>query len=115
MLHAVIMAGGGGTRFWPRSRQKRPKQFLTLTGERSLLQQAAERIEAQVPPERCWVLTAESYREETARQYDTATMLVMPADHVIEPTQEFRRAIHVADQMAEEHPDSLITFGISPN
>src|SRR5271166_4619173 len=146
MLHAVIMAGGGGTRFWPRSRQKRPKQFLTLTGERSLLQQAAERIEAQVPPERCWVLTAESYREETARQLpslpvdrivgepcgrDTAAciglgaaliarqdpravMLVMPADHVIEPVQEFGRAIHVAEQTAEEHPAALITFGIVP-
>ena len=46
MLHALIMAGGGGTRFWPRSRQKRPKQFLTLTGDRSLLQQAVDRIEA---------------------------------------------------------------------
>ncbi|HEV3238404.1 MAG TPA: sugar phosphate nucleotidyltransferase, partial [Gemmataceae bacterium] len=42
------MAGGGGTRFWPRSRQQRPKQFLTLTGERSLLQMALDRIEAQV-------------------------------------------------------------------
>ena len=35
MLHAMIMAGGGGTRFWPRSRQQRPKQFLTLSGDRS--------------------------------------------------------------------------------
>jgi mannose-1-phosphate guanylyltransferase len=41
-------------------------------------------------------------------------MLVMPADHVIEPTQEFRRAAHVAEQMAEEHPTALITIGIPP-
>src|SRR5205809_8136557 len=68
MLHAVIMAGGGGTRFWPRSRQRRPKQFLTLAGERTLLQQAADRIEAQVPPERTWVITAGQYREETGVQ-----------------------------------------------
>src|SRR5262245_11486240 len=68
MLHAVIMAGGGGTRFWPRSRQRKPKQFLTMTGERTLLQQAADRIEAQVPAERCWIITGESYRDETARQ-----------------------------------------------
>lgn len=146
MLHALIMAGGGGTRFWPRSRQKRPKQFLTLTGERSLLQQALDRIEAQVPPERCWVITGRQYREETARQLpslpadriigepcgrDTApciglgaaliarrdpsaVMLVMPADHVIEPVQEFRRAALVAEQMAEEHPNALVTFGIPP-
>ena len=57
MLHAMIMAGGGGTRFWPRSRQKRPKQFLALGSDRTLLQQAADRVETQVPPERTWVLT----------------------------------------------------------
>jgi mannose-1-phosphate guanylyltransferase len=146
MLHAVIIAGGGGTRFWPRSRQKRPKQFLTLTGERSLLQQAFDRIEAAAPPEQCWVITGEAYREETARQLlslpadhivgepvgrDTAAaiglgaalvvrqdpnavMIVMAADHVIEPVQEFRRAAHVAVQLAEERPSALITFGIRP-
>ncbi len=131
MLHALIMAGGGGTRFWPRSRQKRPKQFLTLSGERTLLQQAYDRIEAQVPPTATWVITSAAHQEETARQLpqlpashivgepcgrDTAAciglgaaliasqdpaavMLVMPADHVIEPVQEFRRAAHVAEQM----------------
>jgi mannose-1-phosphate guanylyltransferase len=146
MLHAMIMAGGGGTRFWPRSRQRRPKQFLTLTGDRSLLQMALDRVEAQVPPERSWVITGAAYREETGRQLpslpadhvigepvgrDTApciglgaaliarrdpsaVMLVTPADHVIEPAQEFRRAVQVAEQMAEEHPASLITFGIPP-
>jgi mannose-1-phosphate guanylyltransferase len=146
MLHAVIMAGGGGTRFWPRSRQQRPKQFLTLAGDRSLLQQAFDRIEAQVPPEQCWVITGAQYRDETARQLpavdagrivgepcgrDTAAciglgtaliarqdpdavMLVMPADHVIEPVQEFRRAVHVAALLAQENPHALITFGIPP-
>ncbi|MEZ6113493.1 MAG: sugar phosphate nucleotidyltransferase [Pirellulaceae bacterium] len=37
MLHALIMAGGSGTRFWPASRADRPKQLLTLTGERSMI------------------------------------------------------------------------------
>jgi len=147
MLHALIMAGGGGTRFWPRSRAKKPKQFLTLTGERSLLQQAQDRIEAQVPPERTWVITAGMHRDEAgkqlpslpdervigepcgrdtaaciglgasliARQDPSAVMLVMPADHVIEPTQEFHRAARVAEAMAEEHPSGLVTFGIVPN
>ena len=146
MLHSLIMAGGGGTRFWPRSRQKRPKQFLTLVGDRSLLQQAFDRIEAQVPAGRCWVITAGMHRVEVGRQLpelaadriigepcgrDTAAciglgaaliaqedpsavMLVMPADHVIEPVQEFRRAAHVAELTAEEHPTALITFGILP-
>jgi mannose-1-phosphate guanylyltransferase len=146
MLHALIMAGGGGTRFWPRSRQKRPKQFLTLTGDRTLLQLAFDRIEAQVTGQGIWVITAAIHQDETARQLpgltadqivgepcgrDTAAciglgaaliarqdpsaiMLVMPADHVIEPVQEFRRAVHAAEQMAEEHPAALITFGIPP-
>ncbi len=146
MLHALIMAGGGGTRFWPRSRQSRPKQFLTMTGERTLLQQACDRIDAQVSLANTWIITAAMYQEETARQVpgvaleriigepcgrDTAaciglgaaliarhdpvaTMLVMPADHVIEPVQEFRRAVQVAEQMAEEHPTSLVTVGIAP-
>src|SRR5712692_2800102 len=78
MLHALIMAGGGGTRFWPRSRQKRPKQFLTLTGDRSLLQQAFDRIEAQVPPENTWVITGASHQDETRRQLTS-----LPSDRII--------------------------------
>src|SRR5581483_7252625 len=68
MLHALIMAGGGGARFWPRSRQRRPKQFLTLGGERTLLQQAFDRIESAVPPGHAWVITGDAHRAETARQ-----------------------------------------------
>src|ERR671937_639823 len=109
MLHAMIMAGGGGTRFWPRSRQRRPKQFLTMAGDRTLLQQARDRIESAVPAERTWVITGQAYREETAAQLPE-----LPADHVIEPVQEFRRAVHVAAQAAAEHPQALVTFGIVP-
>jgi mannose-1-phosphate guanylyltransferase len=68
MLHALIMAGGGGTRFWPRSRQSKPKQFLALAGEHTLLQETVQRIEALVPPERTWVMTGAAYVDETRRQ-----------------------------------------------
>ena len=68
MLHALIMAGGGGTRFWPRSRQKRPKQFLPLAGERSLLQQAFDRIEGLATHERIWVITSSSQADLVAEQ-----------------------------------------------
>jgi len=143
----MVMAGGGGTRFWPRSREERPKQFLALGGDRTLLQMALDRLEAQVPPQRSWVITGAAYCAETSRQLpglpadhvvgepfrrDTAaavalgaaliaredpsaTIIVTPADHVIEPVQEFRRAVHVAEQMAEEHSNALITFGIPPS
>jgi mannose-1-phosphate guanylyltransferase len=57
MLHAVIMAGGSGTRFWPKSRRNRPKQLLTLHGESSMLQQTVERIAPLVAPDRTWIIT----------------------------------------------------------
>src|SRR5690349_12598967 len=79
MLHAMIMAGGGGTRFWPRSRQARPKQFLTFSGDRTLLQGTIDRIAAQVPPERRWVLTSEKHRAEAVEQLKD----LLPAEHVI--------------------------------
>lgn len=55
--YAVIMAGGGGTRLWPLSRQTRPKQMLRLFGERTLFQIAVDRLEGVFPPERILVVT----------------------------------------------------------
>lgn len=56
-LVAVIIAGGAGTRFWPLSTEERPKQFLRLFGERSLLQQSFDRVSSLTGPERTLVLT----------------------------------------------------------
>ncbi len=56
-LCIVILAGGKGTRFWPLSTSKRPKQFLALTGNKTLLQQTYERIRPLAPPDRIIVLT----------------------------------------------------------
>jgi len=55
--YAVIMAGGGGTRLWPLSRQARPKQMLRLLEERSLFQTSVERLKGLFPPERILVVT----------------------------------------------------------
>ena len=60
MLHAVIMAGGSGTRFWPSSRRNRPKQFLQLAADRPLLRLTYERLAPMVPSDRIWVVTASS-------------------------------------------------------
>jgi len=59
MRHALIMAGGAGTRLWPLSRQKRPKQVLRLSGGASLLRQAYERVSLVLPPEQINVITNE--------------------------------------------------------
>lgn len=146
MFHAMIMAGGGGTRFWPRSRNRRPKQFLTFSGDRTLLQGTYDRIAALIPPDRIWVLTGAAHTNEAraqlpeippdhivgepmgrdtaaciglgaaliARDDPQATIIVMPADHVIEPVTEFHRAVSAAEQFANEAPGSLLTFGIPP-
>ncbi len=52
-----ILAGGSGTRFWPRSRRKHPKQLLSLDGERSMLQQTVDRLLLLAPARNCWVIT----------------------------------------------------------
>jgi mannose-1-phosphate guanylyltransferase len=57
IIAVVIPAGGGGTRLWPRSRQKTPKQFLDIVSERTMLQETADRVRALVPPERLFVIT----------------------------------------------------------
>lgn len=56
-MHAVIMAGGAGTRFWPRSRTRRPKQLLAIAGARSMIRSTYERLLPLVPPERILVVT----------------------------------------------------------
>ncbi len=68
MLHAVVMAGGSGTRFWPASRKALPKQFLKLSGSRSLLQGTLDRVSSIIPAARQWVVTNPSLAAETARQ-----------------------------------------------
>lgn len=81
MLHTVVMAGGSGTRFWPVSRQKRPKQFLTLFGEQSLIQQAVRRCANLSTAESTWIVTNAAHAVETARQLPEVA-----ADHIlIEP------------------------------
>jgi len=64
----VILAGGAGTRFWPLSREKMPKQFLTLIGEESLLQQTVNRVRGLAPLERMIVVTSKAQVEEIRLQ-----------------------------------------------
>ncbi len=81
--HAVVLAGGRGERFWPRSRANRPKQLLDILGKGTLLRRTVDRLLPVFSPERIWVFTAHHLREAVA-----AEMADIPADHIIgEPTE----------------------------
>jgi mannose-1-phosphate guanylyltransferase len=147
MLHAVVMAGGSGTRFWPMSRRNRPKHLLPLFRSQSLLQQTVHRIARLVPSERTWVITGADHADEVRNQLrelpglsivvepcrrDTApciglaatlivqrdpdaTLVVMPADHVIDPAEEFCRTIERAETLVRQDTRRLVTLGIKPS
>jgi len=81
--YGLILAGGRGTRFWPRSRRTRAKQVLRFLGDRSLIQQTVDRLSPVIPPDRLWVLTNEHLRAEIVRQLPE-----LPKNQILaEPTQ----------------------------
>lgn len=81
--YALIMAGGRGTRFWPRSRKRSAKQVLRFFGERTLIQQAADRLGGVIPPENIWVVTNDFLQTEIRKQ-----LREIPKEQIIaEPSQ----------------------------
>jgi mannose-1-phosphate guanylyltransferase len=146
MLHAIIMAGGTGTRFWPASRNDTPKQLLQLVGEQTMLRQTLDRLGELVPRERRLVVTNRRLVEAVQQQLpelpptaivgepckrDTAaciglaallvsrgdrdaTLVVMPADHVIRRADKFQAGIAQAAEMVSKAAGRIVTFGIRP-
>ena len=66
--YGLILAGGRGTRFWPRSRKRHAKQVLNVFGERSLIQATVDRVAPIIAPERLWVLTSRDLRDAIVSQ-----------------------------------------------
>ena len=143
--HAVIMAGGSGTRFWPASRSTRPKQVLPLAEGRALVEAAVERVAGICPPDKVWIVTSADQREPilnslpqfpreqvivepeprdtapcvalalatVAARDPGATIVCLPADHVIRPVAEFERMISRGEALAADG-ETIVTFGIPP-
>jgi len=146
-LYAVILAGGSGTRFWPMSRERFPKQLLPILGEETLIQQTVRRVQKSIPVNHICVVTnhfqSESiklqlseWKDELAENFvlepegrntapaiglaalrllrrdPEATMLVLPADHVIQKETKFNNAISLGYKLAQK--GNLVTFGIQP-
>ena len=80
-LYVLVLSGGAGTRLWPLSRRDRPKQFLNLLGDRSLLQDTVDRVAEFVPSERIFVVAPPEHRVLIHEQLPD-----LPVDHlVVEP------------------------------
>lgn len=144
--YAVILAGGSGRRFWPLSRDNRPKQLLKLFGEHTLLEQAMLRLEGMVKSENILILTnseqeadvraligdkvpvenilAEPAKRDTApaialaigwvtKRDPEATMIVLPADQLIQDRAAFQQCMLGAVEVATR-TRALVTIGIKP-
>jgi mannose-1-phosphate guanylyltransferase len=66
--YAVLLAGGGGTRLWPKSRNKTPKQFLKLTGDRTMMQEAGDRLHKMMAWDHIIVVTNKLYEDDVKQQ-----------------------------------------------
>ena len=143
MITPVIMAGGSGTRLWPLSRAGHPKQVLALNGDKTMLQQTAERL-SSLPTWESVTICNEGHRFFVAEQLreidalgkiilepvgrntaptialaallekeDDPLLLVLAADHVIADQGAFTEAVMKALPLAKA--GKLVTFGIVPS
>jgi mannose-1-phosphate guanylyltransferase len=105
-LHAVILAGGSGTRFWPLSRAAKPKQFLALATGRPLIAETFTRIEPLCPPSRTWVVCGQSHADAVR-----AALPALPPQHVVveKAARNTAPAIGLAAvRVMQEDPDATL-------
>src|ERR1700733_16226618 len=70
--HAIIMAGGRGTRFWPRSRTRTPKQLLNIIGDATMLEQTVSRLRPLISTDHIWTVTNAEQAREVRKQLPAA-------------------------------------------
>jgi mannose-1-phosphate guanylyltransferase len=107
----IILAGGSGTRFWPRSRRARAKQVLALDGERTMIQRTVDRLEPLAKPHDVWVITNSLLSGTICTQLDC-----VPEQHVVcEPAaRNTAPAAGLAAFLIERlYPDAVI--GVFPS
>lgn len=81
MIHAIIIAGGKGTRFWPLSRAKKAKQFLKLIKQKTLLELTIDRISPYIPAENTWIVTNQNQK----KILDSLNCKIPPSNILYEP------------------------------
>ncbi|MCA0903020.1 mannose-1-phosphate guanylyltransferase [Qipengyuania aquimaris] len=139
MIHPIILSGGSGTRLWPRSRRSYPKPFLPLLGDRTLFQQALDRVSDTASFAQPMIVAGEAHTRfitEQAGQHRLvvepaakntapaialaasllpreAIMLVCPSDHHIADEAAFLAGAKKAASLAAD--GNLVSFGIAPD
>lgn len=144
-MYAMILAGGSGERFWPLSRNCRPKQLLKLFSEKTLLEDTLARLKGLIPPDQILIVTNRNHEAEIrsllpdfpeeniisepakrdtapaialgvgliARRDPFASIVVLPADHLIQNVKAFQQDIRTAVAAAQDS-GTLVTIGIKP-
>ncbi len=105
-LYAVIMAGGIGSRFWPESRRARPKQFLKVLGDDTLIQKTVKRLDGLIPTDRCYVVTNAQHVEQTGEQLPE-----VPAENILaEPTGKNTAPciLYAAHKLLHRDPEAVM-------
>lgn len=106
--YAVILAGGGGTRLWPKSRKAYPKHLLTLFGNQSMLQTTFSRILPLIPKQRVLVITSKDYVGEIQKQ-----LPYLPLTNIIAEPQPKNTALAmgvVAGYVHKRNPEAVIVY-----
>lgn len=138
--HVVLLAGGKGRRFWPMSRESRPKAFLPLSEGETLLGASIARLDRWIPEDRRWIVVPEQLNsaacdfaarvivEPEARDTGAAiiyaslkieledpgaTQIFLPADHFIADADRFRGCLEDVVSGIEEDPGRIVTLGVT--
>ena len=110
--YGVIMAGGGGTRFWPLSRKAKPKQFLNLSGKDTMVMDTVNRLCRIANKEDIFIVTGESFVESTIE----STSALLRADHILgEPAARNTAACigYAAMEIVKKYEDGVMCVAAS--
>ena len=105
--YGVIMAGGGGTRFWPLSRKAKPKQFLNLSGKDTMVMDTANRLSSFMDPRDIFIVTGQDFVNTTVEE----TKSLLQADHILgEPAARNTAACigYAAMEIVKKYEDGVM-------